>query len=59
VQQLRKDSGFEISDRIVLTLPDTQDNRACLAANRDYIASQVLANEVVLEGTEIKVNRIG
>lgn len=59
VQQLRKDSGFEISDRIVLTLPDTQDNRACLAANRDYIASQVLANEIVLEGTEIKVNRIG
>ena len=59
VQQLRKDSGFEISDRIVLTLPDTDDNRACLASNRDYIASQVLANEIVVEGTAIKVSRIG
>ena len=59
IQQLRKDSGFEISDRIVLTLPDTEDNRACLASNRDYIASQVLANEIVVDGTEIKVSKIG
>jgi isoleucyl-tRNA synthetase len=59
IQQLRKDSGFEISDRIVLTLPDTEDNRACLASNRDYIASQVLANEIVVDGAEIKVSKIG
>ena len=59
IQQLRKDSGFEISDRIVLTLPDTEDNRACLVSNRDYIASQVLANEIVVDGAEIKVSKIG
>ncbi|MBR1468020.1 MAG: isoleucine--tRNA ligase [Bacteroidaceae bacterium] len=59
IQQLRKDSGFEISDRIIVTLPDTDDNRSCLESNRDYISSQVLANDIVLEGTEILVKKVG
>ncbi len=55
IQQMRKDSGFEIVDRIVLSLPDTPKTRACLAANHDYITSQVLATEVRFEGESIKV----
>lgn len=29
IQQMRKDSGFEITDRIIVTLPDNDETRAC------------------------------
>ena len=58
IQTLRKDSGFEIIDRIRVTLPDTPDNQACVAVMKDYIASQVLANDVVLSGTEVLVEKV-
>ena len=57
IQTLRKDSGFEITDRIIVTLPDNDDNRACLNKFKDYIASQVLADGISL-GTELTVNKI-
>ncbi len=58
IQQLRKDSGFEITDRIILTLPDSDETRACLDANRDYITSQVLATEVRFAGDSVAVERV-
>ena len=57
IQTLRKDSGFEITDRIHVTLPDSEDNRACLCKFSDYISSQVLADGISL-GSELAVNRI-
>ncbi len=57
IQTLRKDSGFDITDRINVTLPETDDNRTCLSKFSDYIASQVLANNIAL-GTELKVSKI-
>ena len=57
IQTLRKDSGFEITDRIHVTLPDSEDNRACLSKFSDYISSQVLADGISL-GSELAVNRI-
>ena len=57
IQTLRKDSGFEITDRIRVTLPDNDDNRACLSKFKDYIASQVLADDISL-GTELTVSKI-
>ena len=57
IQQLRKDSGFEITDRILVTLPETEDNVACLAAMRDYMAAQVLANEIKIHGNELTVKK--
>ncbi|MCR5849771.1 MAG: isoleucine--tRNA ligase [Bacteroidaceae bacterium] len=57
IQTLRKDSGFEITDRIRVTLPDSEDNRACLGKFSDYIASQVLADSITL-GTELSVSKI-
>ncbi|MBO7137123.1 MAG: isoleucine--tRNA ligase [Bacteroidaceae bacterium] len=57
IQTLRKDSGFEITDRIRVTLPDNNDNRACLSKFKDYIASQVLADDISL-GTELTVSKI-
>ena len=56
IQTLRKDSGFEITDRINVTLPDSDDNRTCLSKFRDYIASQVLADSISL-GTELSVSK--
>ena len=58
IQTLRKDSGFEITDRILVTVPQTPENEACLAEFRDYIASQVLADEIRL-GKELGVEKKG
>jgi isoleucyl-tRNA synthetase len=56
IQTLRKDSGFDITDRINVTIPDSDDNRTCLSKFSDYIASQVLANSIQL-GTELTVSK--
>ena len=56
IQTLRKDSGFDITDRINVTIPDSDDNRTCLSKFCDYIASQVLANSIQL-GTELTVSK--
>lgn len=57
IQQLRKDSGLEITDRIRVTIPATDDNKACLVALKEYIATQVLANSIVAEGEELVVEK--
>lgn len=57
IQQLRKDSGLEITDRIRVTIPATDDNKACLAALKEYIAAQVLANSIVAGGEELVVEK--
>ncbi len=59
IQQLRKDSGFEITDRIRVTLPRTADNEACMQAMGDYIATQVLANDITVDGDKLKVEKDG
>ena len=56
IQQMRKDSGFEIVDRIIVTIPENEDNTTCLAQFSDYIASQVLADKIEL-GTELAVRK--
>ncbi len=57
IQTLRKDSGFDITDRINVTIPESDDNRTCLNKFSDYIASQVLANNITL-GTQLTVSKI-
>ena len=57
IQTLRKDSGFDITDRINVTIPESDDNRTCLSRFSDYIASQVLADSIQL-GKELTVNKI-
>ena len=57
IQTLRKDSGFDITDRINVTIPESEDNRTCLNKFSDYIASQVLANEITL-GTKLTVTKL-
>lgn len=46
LQNLRKDSGLEITDRIVVTLGKEEHLMAAVADYKDYICGQVLANEL-------------
>lgn len=48
IQNIRKDSEFEITDRVRVELQDVPDVREALAGFGQYLADQVLANEVVL-----------
>jgi isoleucyl-tRNA synthetase len=56
IQALRKESGFEITDRIVVTLESNETSDAAVEDFRDYICGQVLADDLVIvpaiEGAE-------
>ena len=47
VQRMRKEAGLAVSDRIVLTVSGADEIRAVVAAHGDWIASEVLATELV------------
>jgi isoleucyl-tRNA synthetase len=47
VQAARRDAGFDVSDRIVLTLHADAGLRAQLVPHQGYVAEQVLATDVV------------
>ncbi len=57
IQTLRKDSGFDITDRISVTVPESDDNRTCLSKFGNYIASQVLADNISI-GKELTVSKV-
>ncbi len=48
IQNLRKASGFEITDKVRVTLSPTEEIEAAVAAFGRYIASQVLAGELIV-----------
>ncbi|HEY2355390.1 MAG TPA: isoleucine--tRNA ligase [Gaiellaceae bacterium] len=54
VNSLRKEQGFEISDRIVLTVPE--EMRALVEAHGEWIARDVLATDIRVGG-ELKVEK--
>ena len=58
IQSLRKESGFEITDRIHVTIPASDDNASCLKQFKQYIAQQVLADSINAQGTELKVSKV-
>ena len=57
IQAMRKESGFEITDRISVTIEDKAELRSAVEAFGDHISSQVLANELVMgdasDGNEV------
>ena len=67
IQAIRKDSGFEITDRIAVVLSSSEASDAAVEQFSEYISNQVLADSVVvdaaltsgddieLEGATIKV----
>ncbi len=57
IQAMRKEAGFQYKDRIIVTLPTSEDNEAVLKVFSSYIASQVLADEITL-GEELTVKKV-
>ncbi|MBR6997501.1 MAG: class I tRNA ligase family protein, partial [Prevotella sp.] len=49
IQNIRKESGLEITDRIVVTLAPNQAMEMAVAAFGDYVKTQVLANDIRIE----------
>lgn len=63
IQNLRKDSGFEVTDKIKVQLQNNETLEAAIAANMDYIKSETLTSDLVFEseiknGTEIEFDDI-
>ena len=61
IQNLRKSSGLEITDRIAVQLEKREEIAAAVTNCNDYIASQVLATSLVLtdnltEGTTLEMD---
>jgi len=52
IQNLRKDSGFEVTDRIVIRYEANAEIQAAIEANVANIKNEVLADEIVMGGVE-------
>jgi isoleucyl-tRNA synthetase len=50
VQRMRKDAGLAVSDRIRLVISGSADAMTAAETHRAWIASEVLATDVVLGG---------
>ena len=48
IQNIRKDSDFEVTDRIVLTIQKNERFNLAVENFRDYISNQTLASELVM-----------
>jgi len=46
VQNLRKDSGLEVTDKIRLTVECASEIQAAIAQNEEYVCNEVLATEI-------------
>ena len=46
VQNLRKESGLDVTDRIVLSIETSDFVQAATLANKEYICAEVLANDI-------------
>ena len=49
VQNLRKDSGLEITDRILLKVDTNDLIQQAINANKEYVCNEILADEIVFE----------
>ena len=63
IQNLRKDAGFDVTDKIDVVVERTPDTEAALADFRHYVASQTLARDVTLadelssEAVEVEMDK--
>jgi isoleucyl-tRNA synthetase len=49
IQNIRKESGLEITDRINVTIAPNEDVRKAVDSFADYIKTQVLADDILLQ----------
>ena len=52
VQNLRKESGLEITDRIVLRVDTNDLVKSAILSNKNYVCDEVLANDVLFESLD-------
>ena len=63
VQNIRKDKGFELTDRIFVNVLDNSEIKPSLIEFKNYICAEILADKLefvpeISDGTEIDVNDI-
>jgi|ADGO01.1.fsa_nt_gi Isoleucyl-tRNA synthetase (EC 6.1.1.5) len=63
IQKIRKDSGYELTDRILVKVTDHHELKQSIARFNNYICAEILADKLELvpelhDGTEIEVNEI-
>ncbi len=63
IQKIRKDSGFELTDRVELQVAAANGMKDSLAQFKDYICAEILADKLeivpeIVNGTEIEVNDV-
>jgi isoleucyl-tRNA synthetase len=63
VQKIRKDSGFELTDRIIVKVSEHGELKDSIARFNNYICAEILADQLemvpeLVEGTEVEVNDI-
>ncbi|MFV0212538.1 isoleucine--tRNA ligase [Empedobacter falsenii] len=61
IQNLRKETGLEVTDKIILNLKNDESIVNAVEQNKDYICSETLANDLVLQdevanGAEVEIN---
>ena len=49
IQNLRKDSGLDVTDRILITVETTPEIQEAIKKHKNYICNEVLANEIAFE----------
>jgi isoleucyl-tRNA synthetase len=63
IQKIRKDNGFELTDRILVKIEESPALKESLTLFNDYICTEILADSLesvpkIANGTEIEVNDI-
>ncbi|MCL9808259.1 isoleucine--tRNA ligase [Flavobacterium luminosum] len=63
IQNIRKDSGFEVTDKIKVTMLNNGEIQSAVEANLDYIKSETLTEELIFadsieNGTEIEFDEL-
>jgi isoleucyl-tRNA synthetase len=63
IQKIRKDSGFELTDRIQVNLSYVEKLSTTITKYKEYICAEILADGLdvdtnLIDGTEVEVNEI-
>jgi isoleucyl-tRNA synthetase len=63
IQNIRKENGYELTDKILVTIGDNAELNASLMGFKDYICREILADSlefvpILIEGIAIEVNDI-
>ncbi len=63
IQKIRKESGFEVTDRILVNIQDYEPLKSAIINYSDYICAEILADDINIvpkleDGTEIEVNDV-